>query len=145
MASLDRAYGVRGAAIALAMAAVAGCVHGALAAEFDHLWVKLALGTAGAVVMVMGGATSARQTLAGALGVGFAMGFLFFAARWSAWSLMQGGPAGLAAFLGAPPWGWPGYLARAGVSDFWTVEAVSLLIPALFGCFVGQERRRAAA
>lgn len=51
----------------------------------------------------------------------------------------------MAAFLGSPHWDWPGPLTRAGISDFWTFEAASLLIAALFGCFVGQERRRATA
>lgn len=145
MASLNRAYGIRGAAIALGMAAVAGCVHGVLAATFDHLAAKLALGMAGAVLMVMGGAVSARQSLAGALGVGFAMGLLFFWIRWAAWALMTGGIAATASFAATPPWGWPSWLAASGIGAAWTVEAVSLLIPALFGCLVGQERRHAPA
>lgn len=58
------------------MPAVVGFVHGGLAAEFDLLDVKLALGAAGAVVMVISGGTSARQTLPGALGIGVAMGLL---------------------------------------------------------------------
>lgn len=85
------------------MATVAGFVHGVMAAEFDHLAVKLSVGMAGAIVMIM------------------------------------------AAFLATPPWGWPAWLAAAGISGLWVVEALSLLGPALFGCFVGQERRRAPA
>ena len=145
MASLDRAYGVRGAAIALGIAAVVGSVHGVLAAGFDHLGVKLAVGTAGSIVMLMAGATSARQTLTGALAVGLSMGLLFFVTRWSLWALMESGVEGAAAFLSTPPWGWPRYLREAGISDLWTVELGCLWTPALFGCFVGQERRREPA
>lgn len=145
MASLDRAYGHRGAAIALGMAAVVGAVHGVLAWQFDHLIATLAVGMAGAIIMVMGGAISARQTLSGAVGVGLAMGLLFFVTRWSGWALMQGGFPGAAGFLGTPPWGWPDWLANAGISDLWAVELTSLLVPALFGCLAGQERRRGAA
>jgi len=39
-----------------------------------------------------------------------------------------------------PPWGWPGYLADRGISPFWAVEAGSMLIPSLIGCYAGYER-----
>lgn len=140
MASLDRAYGHRGALIALGMAVVAGSVQGVLAHEFDNLAAKIALGVANAIVLIMAGAISARRSLAAALGIAVAMAMCVFTARWGGWALMVDGFPGLAAFLGTPPWGWPGYLADRGISPFWTVEAGSMLIPSLIGCYAGYER-----
>lgn len=145
MASLDRAYGIRGAAMALGMAAVVGFVHGVMAAAFDHPWVTVPVGIAGAIIMVMAGLISARRSLAGVLGTGFAMGFLFFVVRWAMWALMRGGGALTAGFLTTPPWGWPAWLASAGVDGLWPVEAALLLGPAIFGCYVGMERGRTPA
>ena len=140
MASLDRAYGARGAVIALGMACVAGGVQGVMAWSFDILAVKIAVGLAGAIVLVMAGAISARRSSPGAIGLGLLMGAFFFISRWIGWTLMDGGVSGAAAFVAALPWGWPGYLAAAGISGFWVFEGVSMLAPALFGCIVGQER-----
>ena len=140
MASLDRAYGARGALLALGMACVAGGVHGVLANQFDYLAVKIVIGIAGAIVLIMAGAISARQSMASAVVTGLLMGLLFFVCRWVGWSLMEGGINGAVAFLATPPWSWPTFLALAGISGYWTVEAISMLIPALIGCVVGQER-----
>ena len=141
MASLDRAYGMRGAALALGMASIAGGVHGVMASQFDYLAVKIVVGVAGAIVLIMAGAISARASMLSAVATGLAMGVLFFLFRWIGWSLMEDGPSGALAFLTTPPWGWPGYLTQAGISGFWAVEATSMLIPALIGCIVGQERQ----
>ena len=140
MASLDRAYGYRGAMIALGMALVAGGVQGVLAHEFDYLLVKIAVGLASTLVLIMAGAISARLHLSSAMALGVAMGIGFFIVRWSGWSLMDAGMPGLAEFLMTPPWGWLGYLSGKGISGFWIFEAVSMFAPALIGCYVGQER-----
>ena len=140
MASLDRAYGLRGAVIALGMAAVAGGVHGVMAWNFDVLGVKIAVGIAGSIVLIMAGAISARQSMISAVALGLVMGALFFLGRWTGWTLMEGGPSETARFFAATPAGWPGYLAAAGISGFWVVEAISMLVPSMIGCVVGQER-----
>lgn len=140
MASLDRAYGYRGAAIALGMAVVAGGVHGVISWQFDFLVVKIGIGLAGALVLIMAGAISARQAMFSALGLGVLMGLFFFLCRWSCWSLMDAGMDGLRSFLTTPPWQWPDYLDARGISGFWIFEAVSMFVPALIGCYVGQER-----
>lgn len=140
MPSLDRAQGVRGAAIALATALLAGCVHGVLAWQFEALAANIAFGLTGAVMLVIGGAVSARRSLAAALGLGLLMGGAFFLARWTGWALMEGGPAGVAGFIAAGPHGWPRWLGAHGVNAFWPVEAASMFAPALFGCYAGQER-----
>ena len=140
MASLDRAYGYRGAFIALGMAVVAGGVQGVLAHEFDYLIVKVVVGLASVLVLIMAGAISARQHLFSALGLGVIMGLCFFLARWGGWSLMESGISGLFGFLLTPPWGWPDYLSDHDISGFWVFEAVSMFAPALIGCYVGQER-----
>lgn len=140
MPSLDRAFGLRGAVIALSMAIVAGAVQGVLAHEFDLLIVKLALGAFNALILIMAGAISARRSLWAALGLGVLMGFAVFITRWGGWSLMAGGFPALSAFLMTPPWNWPMYLSENGISLFWVVEAGSMLIPAVFGCYVGHER-----
>lgn len=140
MASLNRAYGMRGAALALGMACVAGGVHGVMAGSFDYLIVKLGVGLAGAIVLIMAGAISARQTMQGAILIGLGMGGLFFASRWICWALVTGGLSTAGDLLTLPPWGWPAFLSAAGISGFWVVEAFSMLIPAMIGCIVGQER-----
>lgn len=145
MPSLDRAYGLRGAGIALGMAAVAGGVQGVLAWQFDYLAVKIVVGMSGVLVLIMAGAISARQHLASALGLGLLMGAAFFLARWIGWALMDAGFAGAADFLMATPIGWPGWLDARGISGFWIFEAMSMFAPALFGCYVGQERAAGAA
>lgn len=140
MASLERAYGVRGAVIALSMAAIAGGVHGVMAASLDHLAVKIGVGIAGAIVLIMAGAISARQSVWSAIAIGLGMGALFFLGRWCGWSLITGGVPEAIRFLGAGPLGWPEFLSAAGISRYWTVEAISMLVPAMIGCLVGQER-----
>lgn len=137
MPSLDRAYGFKGAIIAIIMAAIAGAVHGVMAATFDVLVAKVAVGLAGSIVRIIAGVVSARKSFWGAAGVGLAMGTVFFVLRWGCWALMVGD---LASFLATPPWGWPGYLDAAGISAFWRVEAVSMFVPAMIGCLAGQER-----
>ena len=88
MASLERAYGVRGAVIALSLAAIAGGVHGVMAASFDYLALKIAVGIAGAVVLIMAGAISARQSVWGAVCIGLSMGAVFFLVKdISKWSV----------------------------------------------------------
>lgn len=144
MASLDRAYGIRGAVIAVSMAAVAGAVHGTFAQAFDWLAVKILVGVAGSIVLIMAGVISARQSWWGTISLGLFMGGLFFLARWTCWSLMEGGTAGAGSFLSTPPFLWPEYLAAAGISTFWIVEAVSMCVPAMIGCVTGHERGTAA-
>ena len=61
MPSLERAYGIRGAVIAVSMATVAGVVHGVMAATFGILAVKLAVGLAGSIVLIIAGVVSARR------------------------------------------------------------------------------------
>ncbi|MEM7060580.1 MAG: hypothetical protein AAF557_23620 [Pseudomonadota bacterium] len=143
MASLDRAYGYRGATIALGMAMIAGGVQGIIAHEFDFLLVKVLVGLASALVLIMAGAISARQQFYSAIGLGLLMGVGFFLTRWGTWSLMDGGAFGALKFFSIPPWGWPAYLDQLGVSGFWIFEAVSMFCPALVGCYVGQERPEA--
>jgi len=140
LASLDRAYGYRGATIALGMAMIAGGVQGVIAHQFDYLLVKIAVGLASVLVLIMAGAISARQQLYSAVGLGLLMGVGFFVTRWGAWSLMDGGLKGVIEFFAALPWGWPGYLFQKGISGFWIFEAASMFMPALVGCYVGQER-----
>ena len=140
MPSLDRAYGMRGALIALGMAAVAGGVHGVIGWAGDYLLVKIALGMAGALVLIMAGAISARHGLVNALGLGLAMGALYFVARWTGWSLMENGFGHAAEFLTTLPWRWPVLFDARGISGYWIVEAVSMCVPALIGCYTGQER-----
>lgn len=141
MASLDRAYGLRGATIALGMATVAGGVHGTLAwAAGDNVLPKIALGVAAAIVMVMAGAISARRTLVIAVALGIAMGVAFFITRWVAWSVMEGGVPLATTFLASGPLGWPAYLDIHNVSGLWLFEFISMMVPAVFGTIVGQER-----
>jgi hypothetical protein len=111
-----------------------------MAWTFDFLAMKIAVGLAGSIVLIMAGAISARQSIVGAILLGFVMGGLFFLMRWSGWSLMEGGFAETARFLVAGPSGWAGYLEAVGISGYWLVEAISMLVPALIGCVAGQER-----
>ena len=129
--------------MALGMALVAGGVQGVIAHQFDFLVVKVLVGFASALVLIMAGAISARQRLKSAIVLGFLMGIGFFVARWSGWSLMENGINGLAVFLTTPPWSWPAYLNQNDISGFWIVEAISMFFPALIGCYVGQERPEA--
>ena len=140
MASLERAYGARGTIIALGMAAIAGAVHGVMAASFDYLAVKIAVGLAGAIVLIMAGAISARQSIFSAIAIGLGMGLFFFLFRWFSWSLIMDGMPGFLVFVTTAPWHWPAWLEGAGISRYWMVEAVSLLVPAMIGCIAGQER-----
>ena len=140
MPSLDRAYGFRGALIALMMAAVAGGVHGVIGAAFDIVVVKILIGFAGAIVLIMAGAISARRWWVSTIALGLSMGALFFVTRWTGWGLMEGGFGLAGAFWTVAPLGWPEFLAARDVSGFWVVEAISLTVPALFGCYVGHER-----
>jgi hypothetical protein len=127
--------------IALGMATVAGGVHGTLAwAAGDNTLPKIALGCAAAIVMVMAGAISARRTVYFAIALGIGMGLMFFVARWLAWSLMEGGVPLATGFLGAGPLGWPSFLDSNGISGFWILEFTSVMVPAVFGTIVGQER-----
>lgn len=140
MASLDRAYGYRGATIALGMAMIAGGVQGVIAHQFDYVVVKVAVGLASVLVLIMAGAISARQQFYSAIGLGLLMGIGFYLTRWGGWSLMEGGLTGVIEFFSTPPWGWPAYLDRNDISGFWILEALSMFCPALVGCYVGQER-----
>lgn len=122
------------------MACVAGGVHGVMAGSFDILVVKLGVGLAGAIVLIMAGAISARQSLVGAVLIGLSMGLLFFVFRWVFWAVVTGGLPRVGDLLSLPPWEWPTFLIAAGISGFWVVEAISMLVPAMIGCLVGQER-----
>jgi len=141
MASLDRAYGARGALLAIGMAVIAGGVHGVLSHAIDFFVVKVAFGVAAAIVLIMAGAISARQSMLNAVVLGVAMWLVFLFVRWCTWSLMEGGFSGLGTFLSHTPFGWASYLADAGVSRFWVVEAFSMLAPTVFGTIVGHERQ----
>ena len=127
------------------MAIVSGGVQGVIAWQFDYLAVKVVVGLSCVLVLIMAGAISARRSLAIAIGLGVLMGVSFFLARWVCWSLMDGGFPAAADFLLTGPLGWPGWLGARGISGFWIFEAVSMFVPALFGCYVGQERVEAAA
>ena len=140
MASLDRAYGYRGAIIAVAMATVAGAVHGTFAQAFDFVAVKVLVGVAGSIVLIMAGVISARQSWWGTISLGLAMGAVFFLARWTCWALMTGGAGEAATLLTTSPSMWPEYLAAAGITTFWIVEAISMFVPAMIGCVTGHER-----
>jgi len=140
MASLDRAYGYRGAIIAVSMATVAGAVHGTFAQTFDWFGIKLLVRIAGSIVLIMAGVISARQTWWGTISLGLAMGLVFFLARWTCWAMLMGGSSEAGTFLSTPPFMWPEYLAAAGISTFWIVEAVSMCVPAMIGCVTGHER-----
>ncbi len=140
MASLDRAYGYRGAIIAVAMATVAGAVQGTFAQAFDWIAIKVLVGIAGSIVLIMAGVISARQSWWGTISLGLLMGALFFLSRWTCWALMTGGAVEAGTFLTTPPFMWPDYLAAAGISTFWIVEAVSMFVPAMIGCVIGHER-----
>lgn len=141
MASLDRAYGYRGAIIALAMAGTAGVVQGTFAQVFDVLWLKLITGLAAVVVLIMAGAISARRSLISAVGLGVLMGLCFFFCRWLAWGLVRGGMDEAVDMALMTPIGWPAYLAAAGISGFWIAEATSMFVPAIAGCVMGHERK----
>ncbi|MEL6476263.1 MAG: hypothetical protein AAFR17_02975 [Pseudomonadota bacterium] len=136
MASLDRAYGIKGAAIALGAAAVAGAVHGVLVTVTGWLVVKVVLLAVAVAVLVIGGTVSARQSLPAALAIALAMALAFFWARWSTWSVMSDGGV----FLGVPPWGWWGYISTSGVRGLWFGEFAATLSAAVFGCMAGHER-----
>ncbi|MEM8699375.1 MAG: hypothetical protein AAGF44_09400 [Pseudomonadota bacterium] len=136
MASLDRAYGIKGAAIALGTALVAGAVHGVLVTVTGWLAVKVLLLVVAVAVLVIGGTVSARQSLAAALGIGLAMALTFFWARWSAWSVMS--DHGVFATL--PPWEWWDYISTSGVQGLWFGEFSSTLTASIFGCMAGHER-----
>lgn len=143
MASLDRAYGTRGAAIALTMAVTAGAVHGTFAHVFDLLWAKILVGMSGSIILVIAGLISARRSWWGATTLALLMGVLFFLGRWTCWAIMDGGVSEASEFLTTAPYLWPGYLAAAGISAFWRLEAISMCIPAMFGCYVGHEHGEA--
>ena len=143
MPSLERAYGIRGAVIALGMAAVAGGVHGVLAWQFDFIAAKIFVGLCGALVLIMAGAISARRSLLSAIGLGVLMGMAFFLARWMGWALMEGGFTATLDFLSATPAGWYAWLDAREISGAWIFEAISMTTTALFGCYFGHERAEA--
>lgn len=136
MASLDRAYGIRGAVIALGCAAVAGLVHGVLVASTDWLAIKILLLVAALTVLVIGGTVSARQSIATSFLIALAMALAFFWMRWAGWSAITDGGV----FPGVPPWGWWGYIATSGVTGLWLGEGAATLSAAIFGCMAGHER-----
>lgn len=136
MASLDRAYGLRGAAIALGAAALAGLVHGVIASALDLLVLKTLLLAVSIIVLVIAGTVSARRSLATAAIIGLAMALVFFWTRWAGWSVMTDA----ARFASEPPWAWPAYLSGAGVTGLWIAEFTATLSAALFGCMAGHER-----
>ena len=140
MVSLDSSRRRHGATVALTLGAIAGMVHGVLAWRFDSLAGAIAIGLAGGLVLLIAGVLSARRCRVTALGLGLALGLVFILARWTGWSLMAGGPVMAAEFLASGPAGRPGWLATPGIDIFWTVEAASMFVPALVGCYVGQER-----
>lgn len=136
MASLDRAYGVKGALIAGATAAVAGLVHGVLVAVTGWLAIKVLLLAAAAAMLVIGGTVSARQHTASMTAMAMAMVALFFWWRWLGWSAIN--DAGV--FLGLGPGGWLAYIRGSGVFWLWLPEFSITASAAAFGCYAGFER-----
>ncbi|MBY8974649.1 hypothetical protein KHP62_02450 [Rhodobacteraceae bacterium NNCM2] len=136
MASLDRAYGLRGATIAVGIALIAGLVQGVLASQLEWLLPKALLLLASCIVLVMAGTVSARQSVASTGLIAALMTLGFFLCRWTVWSVMTGaGP-----MLAEPPWQWPAYFADHGVTLLWIAEFLATLGAATFGCFAGHER-----
>lgn len=136
MASLDRAYGIRGAAIALGAAALGGLVHGVLASQLEWLGPKALLLIISATVLVISGTVSARQSYLAAGLIATAMAVTFFWMRWFGYSLMSDASA----FAVTAPWDWPAYLSGAGVTLLWVLELGVTFCAALFGCMAGHER-----
>lgn len=136
MASLDRAYGLRGALIAVTIAAVAGLIHGVLASQLSWLGVKALLLVVSCIVLVIAGTVSARRSFTAACLVAMAMTVVFFLCRWAIWAVMIQEPAALI----APPWEWPGGFADRGVTWLWIVEFTVTFAAAGFGCYAGHER-----
>ncbi|MEM8842962.1 MAG: hypothetical protein AAGD47_14440 [Pseudomonadota bacterium] len=136
MASLDRAYGLRGALTALAISAISGLVHGVLASQLTWLGIKALLLVVSCVALVIAGTVSARRSPAAAWGIALAMTLVFFLCRWAIWAVMvQATPV-----LASPPWDWPGLFARHGVSWLWIVELTATGAAAGLGCYAGHER-----
>ncbi|MEM7670176.1 MAG: hypothetical protein AAF317_13730 [Pseudomonadota bacterium] len=136
MASLDRAYGIRGAVIAIGVAGVAGLIHGTLASQVVWLAPKIALLVMSVAAIVIGGTVSARQGYATAMLIAVTMSIAFFCFRWTGFSIM----ADAGTFLTIAPWNWPDYIATTGVSWLWTIETGLISFAALLGCLAGHER-----
>lgn len=140
MASLDRAYGLRGAILALGLAAAGGAIHGTLAGTEPGLIAKLGLALASLVVVLVAGVASARRSLGAALGIAALILAAFLVCRWGCWCLMVADWPGLARLAALPPGGWPGALAGLGAGALAVVETTAVATAALVGCLTGQER-----
>lgn len=136
MASLDRAYGIKGAVIALGVAGIAGLIHGTLASQVVWLLPKIGLLLVSVTAMIIGGTVSARQSYATAALIAAAMVVVFFWLRWFGFSVMTDG-GGFATVL---PWHWPAYITATGVSWLWTVETGAVMAATILGCMAGHER-----
>lgn len=141
VASLDRAFGLRGALISVGFAAGAGAIHGILVAGEPVLIARLGLALASFVVLVLAGVASARRGRRAAIGCAGVMLAAFLLARWGFWALMLGGAPALADLAATPPWGWPGALAALGAGGLGLVELAAMATAALMGCLLGHERQ----
>ena len=136
MASIERAYGLRGVAVALGAAALAGLVHGVLASRTGWFAASAGLVIVSGIVLLMGGLVSARRRAVTAFVIAALMVLVFFWWRWFGWSVMtDGGQFALTA-----PGGWPAYLAAAGAAARAGIELIAAASAAAFGCWVGHER-----
>lgn len=147
MASTIRAYGLRGAAIATGTTAIAAATQGVLTAITTVLALEIFFAVVACVALAMAGATAARRSRAGALGLALGMALLFFWLRWSCWHAMTFGGSAAAAFALSPPWDWPGAMA-ALVADgalsghfLWVTEWTAVIAAAATGALMGHEPR----
>ena len=147
MATTIRAYGLRGAIIALSVTVVAAAVQGILTALTTVLVLEILLAMVVAVALAMAGATSARRSRAGALAMALAMAVLFFWLRWTLWHAMSFGADAAAGFALTPPWAWPAAMdalvARGALSGhlLWIMESAAVLASAAAGTLIGHEPR----
>ncbi len=145
MATTNRAYGMRGAAIALGITAIAAATQGVLTAVTGVIALEILCAVVMAIALVIAGATSARQTWPGAAALAVFMGVLFFWLRWTLWSFMSGGAEAALAFALTPPWLWyPAMdtLSATGAitgNTLWIMEGATMLAAAATGCLLGYE------